>query len=308
MDTNELNDAYGIVMGKIEDWITGFIAMLPNLVVAIFVLIIFFVAGKLARKAVNNLLSRVTNNKTITNLLETIVSIAIIGIGVFIALSVLNLDDTVTALLAGAGILGLALGFAFQDIASNFISGVILSIRHPFGIGDIIQTNDFYGTVEKLNLRNTIMKTVTGQIVYIPNKKVFENPLENFTSTGIRRVDLSCGISYGDDLEKARDIALKAVDQVENVLSNKGIEFYYDEFGDSSINFKIRFWVSFVTNPDFWQARSDAIIAITKAFDQNDIMIPFPIRTLDFGIRGGEKLNSMIRSSKSGTSNSGLTS
>lgn len=308
MDTNELNDAYGIVMGKIEDWITGFIAMLPNLVVAIFVLIIFFVAGKLARKAVNNLLSRVTNNKTITNLLETIVSIAIIGICVFIALSVLNLDDTVTALLAGAGILGLALGFAFQDIASNFISGVILSIRHPFGIGDIIQTNDFYGTVEKLNLRNTIMKTVTGQIVYIPNKKVFENPLENFTSTGIRRVDLSCGISYGDDLEKARDIALKAVDQVENVLSNKGIEFYYDEFGDSSINFKIRFWVSFVTNPDFWQARSDAIIAITKAFDQNDIMIPFPIRTLDFGIRGGEKLNSMIRSSKSGTSNSGLTS
>lgn len=308
MDTNELNDAYGIVMGKIEDWITGFIAMLPNLVVAIFVLIIFFVAGKLARKAVNNLLSRVTNNKTITNLLETIVSIAIIGIGVFIALSVLNLDDTVTALLAGAGILGLALGFAFQDIASNFISGVILSIRHPFGIGDIIQTNDFYGTVEKLNLRNTIMKTVTGQIVYIPNKKVFENPLENFTSTGIRRVDLSCGISYGDDLEKARDIALKAVDQVENVLSNKGIEFYFDEFGDSSINFKIRFWVSFVTNPDFWQARSDAIIAITKAFDQNDIMIPFPIRTLDFGIRGGEKLNSMIRSSKSGTSNSGLTS
>ena len=303
-----MNDAYGIVMGKIEDWITGFIAMLPNLVVAIFVLIIFFVAGKLARKAVNNLLSRVTNNKTITNLLETIVSIAIIGIGVFIALSVLNLDDTVTALLAGAGILGLALGFAFQDIASNFISGVILSIRHPFGIGDIIQTNDFYGTVEKLNLRNTIMKTVTGQIVYIPNKKVFENPLENFTSTGIRRVDLSCGISYGDDLEKARDIALKAVDQVENVLSNKGIEFYYDEFGDSSINFKIRFWVSFVTNPDFWQARSDAIIAITKAFDQNDIMIPFPIRTLDFGIRGGEKLNSMIRSSKSGTSNSGLTS
>lgn len=308
MDTEELNDAYGIVMGKVEDWITGFIAMLPNLVVAIFVLIIFFVAGKLARKAVNKLLSSVTDNKTITNLLETIISIAVIGIGVFIALSVLQLDSAVTSLLAGAGIIGLALGFAFQDIASNFISGVILSIRHPFGIGDIIQTNDFYGTVEKLNLRNTIMKSVTGQIVYIPNKKVFENPLENFTSTGIRRVDLSCGVSYGDDLEKARDVALKAVDEVENVLSDKGIEFYYDEFGDSSINFKIRFWVSFVTNPDFWQARNDAIIAISKAFDRNDIMIPFPIRTLDFGIRGGEKLNSMIGSNQSETSNSGSAS
>ncbi len=294
METSDINDAYGIVTGKIEEWITGFIAMLPNLVVAIFILIIFYVIGKMARKAVSKLLAQVTTNKTITNLLETIISIAVIGIGVFIALSVLQLDSAVTSLLAGAGIIGLALGFAFQDIASNFISGVILSIRHPFGIGDIIQTNDFYGTVEKLNLRNTIMKTTTGQIVYIPNKAVFENPLENFTTTGLRRVDLSCGVSYGDDLEKARNVALIAVDKVENVLSDKGIEFYYDEFGDSSINFKIRFWVKFSINPDFWQARNDAIIAITKAFDENDIMIPFPIRTLDFGIRGGEKLNSVL--------------
>lgn len=296
MDTSEINDAYGIVMGKVEEWITGFIAMLPNLVVALLVLILFYVIGKIVRKAVEKILSKVTTNRTITNLLETIISISIIGIGVFIALSVLQLDGAVTSLLAGAGIIGLALGFAFQDIASNFISGVILSIRHPFGIGDIISTNDYYGTVTKLNLRNTIMRTVTGQIVYIPNKKVFENPLENFTTTGLRRIDLSCGISYGDDLEKAKDVALKAIDEVENVLSEKGIEFYYDEFGDSSINFKIRFWVQFATNPDFWNARSEAIIAITKAFDENDIMIPFPIRTLDFGIRGGEKLNTMLPS------------
>lgn len=303
MDTSEINDAYGIIVGKVEDWITTFFEMLPNLVVALIVLIIFYVFGKFARKAVANLLSKVTTNKTITNLLETIISISIIGIGIFIALSVLQLDGAVTSLLAGAGIIGLALGFAFQDIVSNFISGVILSIRHPFGIGDIIETNDFYGTVTKLNLRNTIIRTVTGQIVYIPNKKVFENPLENFTSTGLRRIDLSCGISYGDDLEKARKVATEAVDKVDNVLSDRGIEFYFEEFGDSSINFKIRFWVSFAANPDFWSARSEAIIAISKAFDDNDIMIPFPIRTLDFGIRGGEKLDGMLKSanSKSGS-------
>lgn len=303
MDTSEINDAYGIIVGKVEDWITTFFEMLPNLVVALIVLIIFYVFGKFARKAVANLLSKVTTNKTITNLLETIISISIIGIGIFIALSVLQLDGAVTSLLAGAGIIGLALGFAFQDIVSNFISGVILSIRHPFGIGDIIETNDFYGTVTKLNLRNTIIRTVTGQIVYIPNKKVFENPLENFTSTGLRRIDLSCGISYGDDLEKARKVATEAVDKVDNVLSDRGIEFYFEEFGDSSINFKIRFWVSFAANPDFWSARSEAIIAISKAFNDNDIMIPFPIRTLDFGIRGGEKLDGMLKSanSKSGS-------
>ncbi|REL33689.1 mechanosensitive ion channel family protein [Rhodohalobacter sp. SW132] len=308
METGELNDAYGIVVGRVEEWITTFFELLPNMVVAIFVLILFYVLGRIARRAVSNLFSKVTDNKTITSLLETIIGISIVGIGVFIALSVLQLDGAVTSLLAGAGIIGLALGFAFQDIASNFISGVILSIRHPFGIGDIIQTNDFYGTVQKLNLRNTIMKTVTGQIVYLPNKKVFENPLENFTSTGLRRIDLSCGVSYGDDLEKAKQVAVEAIDKVDSVLSDKGIEFYYDEFGDSSINFKLRFWVTFVTNPDFWSVRSEAIIALTKAFDENDIMIPFPIRTLDFGIRGGEKLNTMISTSKDGNPSGGTTS
>ncbi|WP_340102641.1 mechanosensitive ion channel family protein [Rhodohalobacter sp. 8-1] len=308
MDTSQINDAYGIITGKVETWITGFIEMLPNLVVALLVLIIFYVIGKYARKAVSNLLGRVSANKTISQLLETVISISIIGIGVFIALSILQLDGAVTSLLAGAGIIGLALGFAFQDIASNFISGVILSVRHPFGIGDIISTNDYYGTVTKLNLRNTILRTVTGQVVYIPNKKVFENPLENFTSTGERRIDLSCGVSYGDDLEKARQVATNAVDKLDPVMSDRGIEFYFDEFGSSSINFKIRFWVAFATNPDFWSARSEAIIAISQAFDENDIMIPFPIRTLDFGIRGGEKLDGMLKAANSRSASEGSES
>lgn len=94
--------------------------------------------------------------------------------------------------------------------------------------------------------------------------------------------------------KKQRKLLLKAIDEVENVLSDKGIEFYYDEFGDNSINFKVRFWIRLATNPDFWSARSEAVVAITKAFDENDTMIPFLIRTLDFGIRGGEKLNTMM--------------
>ncbi len=290
----EFVDVYSTLTEKLLNWLETTIAMLPNLVVALLVLIVFFVLGRLVRRGVKHMLEKTTRNKTIINLLETIVGVLIIGIGVFIALSVLKLDGAVTSLLAGAGIIGLALGFAFQDIASNFISGIILSIRHPFGIGDIIKTNDFYGTVEKMNLRNTIIRTPQGQIVYIPNKSVFENPLENFTANHNRRIDLSCGVSYGDDLEKAKKVALEAVKGLDNYDDSKDVEFYYDEFGGSSINFKIRFWVNFRTNPDYWSARSDAIIAITKAFDENDIMIPFPIRTLDFGIRGGEKLDTML--------------
>lgn len=294
----DINEAYNLVADKLETWIDTLIQMLPNLALALVVLVVFYVLGKLIRNMIGKLLDKVTNNKNIINLLETIVGVLVIGIGAFIALSILQLDGAVTSLLAGAGIIGLALGFAFQDIASNFISGVILSIRHPFGIGDIIETNGFYGTVQKLNLRNTIMLTPTGQVVYIPNKSVFENPLQNFTSTGERRIDLSCGVSYGDDLEKAKKLAIEAIKSLSNYDADQDIEFYYDEFGGSSINFKVRFWVNFRKNPDYWSARSDAIIAITKKFDENDIMIPFPIRTLDFGIRGGEKLNTVLNSGK----------
>ncbi|GAA5523076.1 mechanosensitive ion channel [Aliifodinibius salicampi] len=283
------------VTSKLETWLDTLISMLPEMVMALLVLIVFYVIGKLVRQAVHKLLSKATMNKTVIDLLETIVGIMIISIGIFIALSVLNLDGAVTSLLAGAGIVGLALGFAFQDIASNFISGIILTLRHPFGIGDIIETNDIYGTVRKLNLRNTILQTPQGQIVYIPNKMVFENPLSNFTDERQRRIDLSCGVSYAEDLEQVRQLAIEAIEELENYDSDKDILFFFDEFGGSSINFKVCFWVNFRRNSDFLTPRSDAIMALKKKFDENDITIPFPIRTLDFGIRGGEKLDSMLK-------------
>ncbi|WP_142713657.1 mechanosensitive ion channel family protein [Fodinibius sediminis] len=283
------------VMSKLESWLDTLISMLPEMVMALLVLVIFFVIGKLVRKTLHKLLSKATVNKTVIDLLETVAGIVVIGIGIFIALGVLNLDGAVTSLLAGAGIVGLALGFAFQDIASNFISGIILTIRHPFGIGDIIETNDIYGTVQKLNLRNTILQTPQGQTIYIPNKIVFENPLTNYTGNGQRRIDLACGISYGDDLKKARSLAIEAIEELEGYNSDREILFFYEEFGGSSINFKVCFWVNFRTNPDFLDMRSEAIIAINEKFNEHDIMIPFPIRTLDFGIRGGEKLDSMLQ-------------
>ncbi|HBQ59085.1 MAG TPA: mechanosensitive ion channel protein MscS, partial [Balneolaceae bacterium] len=224
--------------------------------------------------------------------------VLVLTAGVFFALSILNLDGAVTSLLAGAGIIGLALGFAFQDIASNFISGVLLSIRHPFGIGDIIDTNGYFGTVQKLNLRNTVIRTPQGQIVYVPNKSVYENPFTNFTKTGMRRIDLECGVSYGDDLEKALKVAIEAIEGLDARDKSKDVELYYDSFGGSSVDFKLRFWIDFEVLPQYLGARSEAIIRLKKAFDENDIMIPYPIRTLDFGIRGGEKLDSMLQNGK----------
>ena len=299
MDNMNVNDAYAQLVDKLQGWLETAISMLPNLVVAILVVIVFYIVGKMLRRVVNRLLHKVTHNKTIIDLLETVVGVAIIAIGVFIALGILNLSGAVTSLLAGAGILGLALGFAFQDIAANFISGVFLTLRHPFGKGDIIESQDHYGTVQKINLRCTIIKTPQGQIVYLPNKDVYGEDLVNYSKNHERRIDLACGVSYGDDLEKAKRVAIEAVEGLKGIDKDRDVQFIYDEFGGSSINFKIRFWVKFNNNMDYLEPRSNAIIAITKKFDENDIMIPFPIRTLDFGIRGGEKLNTMLKSGDS---------
>jgi small-conductance mechanosensitive channel len=290
----EIDSIYELITGKVQTWLETTIEMLPNLAVALLVVIVFYTLAKLIKNVVGKMLGKVTNNKTVTGLAQTILGVLVIGIGVFIALSILNLDGMVTSLLAGAGIIGLALGFAFQDIASNFISGILLSVRHPFGVGDIIETNDLFGTVQKLNLRNTVIRTPQGQTIYIPNKVVYENPLMNYTNNGERRIDLSCGVSYGDDLEKARKVAIEAIEGLEARDASRDVELYYNEFGGSSINFTLRFWIAFEKLPQYWGAQSEAIMALKKAFDENDIMIPFPIRTLDFGIRGGEQLDASM--------------
>ncbi len=216
--------------------------------------------------------------------------VALIIVGVMTSLGILNLSGVVTSLLAGVGIIGLALGFAFQDLTANFMAGILIAIRQPFDIDDVVETNNFTGTIEKVSLRSTSLRTFQGQIVLVPNKDIFGNPIVNYSVTRKRHIDLSCGVAYGDDLEKARDLAIQAVKTIDYIDTSKEVQLFYTEFGDSSINFEVRFWIEFKKQVDFLRAQSDAIIRIKRSFDQNGITIPFPIRTLDFGVVGGEKL------------------
>ncbi|MBW3545015.1 MAG: mechanosensitive ion channel family protein [Bacteroidetes bacterium] len=290
----EFTNASRLIFEKLENWIRELIAMLPNIILAIIIVVIaYFVAG-LVRNVVRKLLYRMTGHLTLQHLISNIVFVSIIMVGAFIALSVLQLTTAVTSLLAGAGIIGLALGFAFQDIAANFMSGIIMAVRKPFREGDIIETQDKIGIVTDMSLRATIIRSFQGQYHIIPNKDVFQNTITNYNTYGKRRIDLAVGISYGDDLEKVKQLVLDTVRNIPKINQEDPIQFFYTAFGDSSINFEIRFWVNYKKQPDYLEARSDAIMAIKRAFDENDIMIPFPIRTLDFGIKGGEKLSEMI--------------
>lgn len=288
-----LNKAIEILSGKLSSWLEALTALLPNMVVAVFVLVVSYIVARMLKMAVNRLMARFSAKEAINSLFTTLVYLTTLAIGLMVALNVLHLEQTVTSLLAGAGIIGLALGFAFQDIAANFISGVLIAFRKPIQLGDIIETKSFMGTVEKIDLRVTMLRTFQGLHVIIPNKDVFQSPVTNYTKTSDRRIDLEVGVSYADDLEKVKKVAIEAVSELPYLLPNKEVELHYTAFGDSSINFKLMIWVHYPDEPGYLKAQSDAIIAVKKAFDANDITIPFPIRTMDFGIKGGKTLSEM---------------
>ncbi|MDX1532065.1 MAG: mechanosensitive ion channel [Rhodothermales bacterium] len=289
----ELSGIFGDLVDKLEGWVEGLILLLPNFVAAAILVVVFALLAKGVRRVVHGVLRRTSSMEQVNSLLATIAYVVVLAVGLFLALGVLGLDKTVTSLLAGAGIIGLALGFAFQDLASNFIAGILLAVRRPFSEGDIIETADHMGVVEDLNLRSTWVRTFQGQRVIIPNSQVFQNPVTNY-SRGSRRVDVRCGVAYGDDLEQARDVTLAAVRGLDAADPDRPIDLYFEEFGDSSINFVVRFWVDFRKQTDFLAAQSEAIIAIKKALDEAGLTIPFPIRTLDFGVVGGERLDEVL--------------
>ena len=166
----------------------------------------------------------------------------------------------------------------------------MLSVREKYNIGDLIDTNGFMGTIKDVSLKATILELLSGEAVSIPNKLVLQNPIKNYSTNGIRRVDIACGVSYDSNLKAVRQIAVEAIKDAVDIIKEKDVQFFYNEFGGSSINFTLRFWISKTHQAKYLGAQSEAIIAIKQAFDQNEINIPYPIRTIDLGIGNDEPL------------------
>jgi small-conductance mechanosensitive channel len=152
--------------------------------------------------------------------------------------------------------------------------------------------------VRRIDLRTTVLETTQGQIIYLPNKMVFESRLINYTESRRRRVDLSVGISYGEELEKVRKVVTEALDPLPIRIPSTEVEIFFTEFSDSAISFVARFWIDFNRQRDFVAARSEALMAVKEAFDREGIVIPFPIRTLDFAIKGGRSLREELSESQ----------
>lgn len=277
-----VNESIKGVWNKLAAWLDSLILNLPNFILALLVFLLFLLAAKYIGKLFDNLLSHKVKHNSIRSITVKIFKVIVVLIGFFIALGLLNLDTILTSVLAGAGVVGLAIGLALQGTLNNTFSGIILSFLPEIQIGDWIENNGYAGTVVEINLRSIIIKEADNNYVIIPNSQVIDAPFKNFSRTPRSRVMVDCGVAYDSDLEFVRDLTLKTIVELFPQYGIEEVEFMYKEFGDSSINFVVRFWTDVSKNRDILIARSQAIIAIKKVFDQYGINIPFPIRTIDF--------------------------
>ena len=289
-----ITEAEKLIEEKLGGWFDVVISHIPNFIVAVIIAILFSFIARLAGKGMKNVLRRSLDSTQIADLMASIFKVIVLSVGVFIALDFMGLKSTVTSLLAGAGIVGLAIGFAFQDMTENLIAGIAMGIRKPFKAGDVIETDNVFGSVHSINLRNTLIESFYGQLILVPNKILFRNVLRNYSTLGVRRIEVPVGISYADDIEKASEVIVDKINQFDFVILKNETAVYAEGFGDSSINLLVWFWIKYPGEPDFMTVRHKGVVAVKQALDAADISIPFPIRTLDFGIKGGEKLDAMI--------------
>lgn len=267
---------------KLNGWLDSLITMLPNFILAVIVFIAFIFIAKYAGLLFDRVFRKQIKQASIRMMVVKVLKAVIVLIGFFFALSILNLNTILTSVLAGAGVVGLAIGLALQGTLNNTFSGLILSFLPELQIGDWVETNGFAGTVTEINLRSITVKQSDNNYVVIPNGKIIEEPFKNFSRTPRSRIFVNCGVGYNSDLEMVRDLTLETIKNNFPQRGNEEVEFMYQGFGDSSIDYVVRFWADVTKNRDILVAQNKAIIEIKKAYDANDVSIPFPIRTIDF--------------------------
>ncbi|QDU74359.1 Small-conductance mechanosensitive channel [Bremerella volcania] len=247
-------------------WIT-------NVVAAIVVLFLGWVAARVFRSLFNRGLKRSRIDDTLSGFLSNIAYALMIGLVVIAALNQLGINTTSLAAVVGAA--GLAIGLALQNSLSNFASGIMLILFRPFGVGDFVEVGGATGIVQEVHIFHTVMRTIDNKRVIIPNGEITSDVITNFTGHATRMVDLEIGCGYNDDIRAVKQLFIEILEADERILKDPAIEVRVFELGDSAIIFKVRGWV--VTS-DWWATRCDLVEEIKVRMDERGFHIPFPQR------------------------------
>lgn len=263
---------------SLEELMNQIIGVLPKLGLSLGVFFLTLWIASLVAKTIRSPMERRDVDPELILLLQLMTKWVIRVLGMVIAVEILA-SGSLTSLIAGLGIAGFTIGFALQDVAKNFIAGILLLLQQPFNIGESIEVAGFGGTVLDISLRTTEIRTWDGRNVIIPNADVYISPIVNFSKAPRRRVEITVGIDYESDLDQVTRTALGAIQKIPGVLEEPAPSVVFKNFGESAIEFSAYCWVD-TKEVGLNEATDAGIKAIKDAFAQQEIKIPFPTRTV----------------------------
>jgi small conductance mechanosensitive channel len=261
-------------MQQLYDGMVDFIWKVgPNLVLAIIVLIIGLWVIKLIIKGISKALDRAKVDDSLKHFLAGLIGI---GLKILLLISIASmLGIATTSFVAVLGAAGLAVGLSLQGSLANFAGGILILLFKPFKVGDVIDAQGHLGVVDSIQVLNTILKTPDNKTIIIPNGGLSNGSITNFTTEERRRVDMTFGIGYNDDIKKAKQALNDLIKQDDRILDEPAPMVVVSELGDSSVNFTVRVWAK---TKDYWGIYFDMQENVKLEFDKQGISIPFPQR------------------------------
>ncbi len=252
----------------------GLVAKLPLLVVSMLIVLMAMWLGSLIARwgGPAYLTSR---NPFLQTLIRRLVQTIVVVAGLILALDLLDATTLVGALVGTAGLAGLAIGFAFKDIVENYLAGTILAVRQPFAKNDHIRVDQFEGKVVRLTPRETILMSLDGNHIRLPNALIFRSPMLNFTRNPLRRVVFNLGLGNSDDLVQARRVAVQALVAMDGILSDPAPQAIVMELGDSTVIVEVSGWIDQL-QVDWMRARGEAIRLVKTAIEDAGFTLPSP--------------------------------
>ena len=270
-----------VLQTQLEKMATGAVKLLPNLIIAILLLLVTAILAKVIVRTVEKITGRSRMRADLRQLAQTLTRVFIWILGLLLVTTIIIPGFTFGSAMAGLGVGAVAIGFAFQDILENFLAGVLIMLRDKMHLGDYIEANNISGTVEKITLRETHIRQLSGELTILPNSTIFKNPVKIFSDRPFRRFELTVGVAYDTDLSRAQTVIIEALKSVATIDSERGTEVYLREFGDSSVNLLVRWWTDAKQN-NAMAVQSSVVEAIKRALDSAEIEIPFPYVTHTF--------------------------
>ncbi len=278
-----LDSSISAAWDKIQGMIDSLIVMLPNIVLALIVFLVFFFAARWLKMLVKRITRRHRQARNLGMVLGRLAQGVVILIGLFVALSIVIPTFKAGDLVQLLGISGVAIGFAFRDILQNFLAGILILLTEPFQIDDQIVFKDFEGTVENIQTRATTIRTYDGRRIVVPNSELFTNSVTVNTAYDNRRIEYDIGIGYGDDIDLAKRLMLEAIYSVDEVLKDPAADVLVLELAESSVNIRARWWIKPPRRIDDLRSRDKVISAIKqKLYVENGIDLPYPTRQILF--------------------------